>query len=401
MLATRPAPAQTYSVIHAFSGGGDGYQPWAGLTLDSGGNLYGTTTEYTGGTVFKMKRANGSWVLSTLLSFNGLDGLIPYSRAVFGPNGTLYGTTLEGGNSLGCEFGCGTVYNLRPPRTACESFSCPWTGTAIQSFSRGMDGGDPNSVDPIFDQAGNLYGTTATGGTAGVGVVFELTKSGGGWSETVLHNFSGPDGAYPYSGVIMDQAGNLYGTTGYGGQFSQGSVYRLSPSGSGWTLTTLYSFKGTTDGSHPSAALIFDPSGNLYGSTVVGGSGGGGTVFELSPSGGGWTFSLLVSLVGSINNDYYPGPINALAMDANGSLFGSALGDGAYQYGSIFKLTPSNGSWTYTSLYDFTNGDDGANPIGGVIVDTNGNLYGTTAFGGARGGNCYGGGCGVVWEITP
>ena len=402
MAASRPVRAQTFSVIHTFSGGGDGYQPYAGLTVDSGGNLYGTTSEYVGGTVFKMKRVNGSWVLNTLLNFNGSNGLIPYSRVVFGAHGVLYGTTLEGGNSLSCEFGCGAVYSLRPPKTACKSVSCPWTATAIQSFTDGADGGNPNFVDPIFDQAGNLYGTTALGGTAGIGVVFEMTESDGVWTETVIHNFSGPDGAYPYSGLISDGAGNFYGTTGYGGQFNEGTVYRLSPSGPGWTITTLYSFQGTTDGAHPSAALISDQSGNLYGSTVVGGSGGGGTVFELSPSGGGWSFSLLASLVGTITNDYYPGPFNALAMDGAGSLYGAAFANGAHQDGSVFKLTPSNGSWTYTSLHDFTGGDDGGNPIGGVTFDTNGNLYGTTTFGGMQGGeNCYTEGCGTVWEITP
>ena len=401
MVATRPAPAQTFSVLHTFSGGGDGYQPYAGLTLDSGGSLYGTTSEYTGGTVFKMKRVNGSWVFNTLLSFNGSDGLIPYSKVVFGAHGVLYGTTLEGGNSFNCEFGCGAVYSLRPPMTICKAFSCPWTGIAIQSFTDGADGGNPNFVDPVFDQAGNLYGTTAIGGV-GDGVVFEMSESNGAWTESVIHNFSGPDGAAPYSGIIFDHEGNLYGTTGYGGLYNQGTVYRLSPSGSGWTITTLYDFQKTTDGSHPSAALIFDQSGNLYGTTVVGGSGGGGTVFKLSLSGGSWTFSLLYSLVGAITNDYYPGPLNALAMDATGNLYGSAFLDGAYGDGSIFKLTPSNGTWTYTSLHDFTNGDDGANPAGGVTFDTNGNLYGTTTFGGMRGGeNCYAIGCGVVWEITP
>jgi len=394
--------AQNFRVLHTFTGGPDGYQPQSGVTIDRGGHLYGTTSEYVRGTVYEMKQVNGSWVLTTLLHFDGTNGLIPYSKVVFGTSGALYGTTLEGGTSGECEFGCGAVYNILPSASVCTTFSCPWTGNAIASFTDQANGGNPNFVDPVFDQQGNLYGTTAIGGTSGVGVVFELTHTSNGWTENVLHNFSGPDGGYPYSGLIFDHAGNLYGTTGYGGQFGQGTVYQLSPSGSGWTLTTLYSFQGTTDGQQPASALIFDPAGNLYGSTIVGGANGGGTIFKLSPSGGSWNFSLVYSLTGHANQMYYPGVFNPLAMDAQGSLYGVAFLDGAQGDGSAFKLTPSNGSWTYTSLHDFTSGDDGANPIGGVTFDTNGNLFGTTVFGGSHAGsNCQFQGCGVVWEITP
>jgi len=394
--------AQTFSVIHTFSGNGDGYQPYAGLTIDGGGHLYGTTTEYIGGTVYEMKRVNGIWTFNTLLNFNGRDGLIPYSKVVFGTSGALFGTTFEGGTSLDCEFGCGAVYDLLPSGAVCKTFSCPWTANAIVSFTDGADGGNPNLVDPVFDRQGNLYGTTAIGGSTGIGVVFQLTHTGGGWTENVLHNFTGPDGAYPYSGLIFDQAGNLYGTTGYGGQFNQGTVYKLTPSGSGWTLTTLYSFQGGADGTEPAAALIMDQAGNLYGSTVVGGAGGGGTVFKLSPSGGDWTFSLIYSLVGHQNQNFYPGVFNPLAMDAQGNLYGTAVLDGAHSNGSVFKLSPSGGTWTYTSLHDFTNGADGANPFAGVTFDANGNLFGTTVYGGTTNGQaCQGIGCGVVWEITP
>lgn len=394
--------AQTFSVLHTFTGGADGYQPYAGVTIDRGGHLYGTTSEYTGGTVYEMKEASGGWVLNTLLNFDGTNGLIPYSKVVFGVSGSLFGTTFEGGTSFNCEFGCGTVYNILPSGSVCKTVSCPWTSTAIASFTDQANGGNPNFVDPVFDQQGNLYGTTAIGGSDGIGVVFELTHTSNGWTETVLHNFTGPDGAYPYSGLIFDRAGNLYGTTGYGGQYDQGSVYELSPNGSNWTLTTLYSFQGTTDGQKPASALIMDQAGNLYGSTVVGGSDGGGTVFKLSPSDGGWTFSLVYSLVGQANQNFYPGVFNPLAMDAQGNLYGTAVLDGAHGDGSVFKLTPSNGSWTYTSLHDFANGADGANPFGGATFDANGNLLGTTTYGGTTNGqNCQFAGCGVVWKITP
>jgi len=399
LIATPAMQAQTFSVIHVFSGGGDGYQPYAGLTIDQAGNLYGTTTEYVGGTAFKMRQVNGNWVLYPLSSID----LIPYSRVVFGPGGALYGTSLEGGTSEFCEFGCGSVYALTPQQTVCKTFSCPWVQTYLHSFTDGDDGGNPNFVDPVFDAEGNLYGTAAIGGTAGIGVVYEMTHSANGsWNETVLHNFTGPDGAYPYSGLIFDHAGNLYGTTGYGGANDMGTVFELSPNGPGWTLTTLYDFQGTTDGSSPSATLMFDPAGNLYGATVTGGVNGGGTVFKLAPSGGSWNFSLLYSLTGQITDKSYPGVYNALVMDAAGNLYGAAYHDGGNGNGAIFKLTPASGTWTYTSLHDFTGGADGADPLGGVIFDTHGNLFGTTVLGGMTGGeNCYSQGCGVVWEITP
>lgn len=396
------ARAQSYNVIHTFSGGGDGFMPYSGLTVDAGGHLYGTTSEMTGGTVFEMKQVNGSWLLSTLLNFNRNNGLIPYGRPVFGPGGSVFGTTLEGGTSENCEEGCGAVYNIRPPQTVCKTVSCPWTGVAILSFSDSNDGGNPNLVDPVFDAAGNLYGTATIGGTSGVGVVYKLTRSNGGWTETVIHNFSGPDGAYPYSGLVFDSAGNLYGTTGYGGQYGFGSIYELYPSQYGWSVTTLYSFRGTTDGQNPSAPLIFDRAGNLYGATPVGGANGGGTVFELSSSGGSWNFSLLYSLTGQPTQNYYPGVIDTLALDSAGNLYGAGYSEGANSRGAIFKLSPSNGSWTYTSLHDFTGGTDGAYPLGGPTFDSSGNLYGTTVNGGTTSGqNCRSAGCGVVWEITP
>jgi uncharacterized repeat protein (TIGR03803 family) len=398
----RPAQAQNYRVIHSFTGNGDGYQPYAGLTIDRGGHLYGTTSEFWAGTVFEMKQVNGAWILNTIFTFDVNNGLIPYSKVVFGPGGSMFGTTLEGGDGF-CEFGCGAVYNIRPPQTVCKSVSCPWSGTAIASFSGGNDGYDPNFVDPVFDQQGNLYGTTALGGSHGLGNVFKLTHSGGTWTASNIYEFSGPDGTAPFSGLVWDQAGNLYGTTGYGGQFDYGTVYRLSPSGGGWTLTTLYSFQNTTDGEHPSAALILDGAGNLYGATVAGGSGGGGTVFKLAPSGGTYTFSVLHSFNGIVGN-FYPGVFNALVLDAAGSLYGSVFAATTNGEGAIFKLTPSvGGTWTYTSLHDF-GGPEGANPVGSVAFDANGNLFGTTLGGGLNSQNCESegpAGCGVVWEITP
>ena len=241
----------------------------------------------------------------------------------------------------------------------------------------------------VFDRAGNMYDTTAVGGN-GNGVVYEMTHSGSGWTEQPLYAFTGtPDGATPYAGLVLDSAGNLYGTTTAGGLFGQGTVFELSPSGSGWTEQVLYNFQGGSDGSFPTGGLIFDQSGNLYGSTNEGGSGGGGTVFELTPSGGGWTYNLLYSFTGNTGC----GPFANLGLDGAGNVYGTTLCDGANNAGNVFELTPSGGGWTYSSLHDFTNGSDGGYPYSNVTFDAAGNLYGTASRGGR--------GVGLVWEITP
>jgi len=401
VLATVAMPlaqAQTFSVIHGFSGGEDGYTPYAGVTIDQGGNLYGTTTEYdadAGGTVYQMKRTGGSWIfkaLSNLTNYGG--GWLPYGRPVVGPGGALYVTTFYGGNGFCGEFGCGTVTSLRPPQNICRSVSCPWTATTSYSFS-GPDGNGPELVDPVFDSAGNMYGSTYEGGANYSGNVFQLTRSNGQWTGTSIHDFSGSDGYLPYSSVTLDAQGNLYGTTWMGGPNNDGVVYRLTHFGSGWTYTMLYGFQGAADGTGPVGGLVLDQAGNLYGATGTGGSGGGGTVYELSPSGGGWTFSLLYSFTAT---GYDPGPLNTLTLDAAGNLYGATYGGGAFGYGTAFKLTHRDGSWTYTDLHDFTSGEDGAKPVGGVTLDASGNLYGTASEG--AGGPCSGG-CGTVWEITP
>jgi len=252
----------------------------------------------------------------------------------------------------------------------------------------------PGFGDLTFDQAGNVYGAiTCCDG----GAVYQLTARGA----NALYYFSGgADGGDPESGVIFDSAGNLYGTTAGGGSVNCGTVYELSPNGSGWTEKVLYSFQCGADGESPVGGLIFDASGNLYGTTSFGGAGKGGTVFELTPSGSNWTFQVLYSLNYSGTQDYLTGPSGILAMDAAGNLYGTAVLAGAFSAGSVFKLTPSNGSWIYTSLYDFSGGTDGGDPYGNVVFDGTGNIYGTAEVGGLN--SCFPGlGCGTVWGITP
>ena len=406
--AAEMAQGQTYNVIHNFVGGLDGSEPTSGLTLDTAGNLYGTTFEGDAltGTVYKLAHKSSSWVLSPLYLFpyEGSGGSIPYARVIFGKDGTLYGTAGYGGNLQNCAGGCGAVFNLRPQPNPPITPLTPWVETPIHLFN-GNDGANPYGADIIFDPAGNIYGTAYNGGTGGCtggcGVVYKLTPSNGSWTESVLYNFArGSDAQHPWGGVTFDQSGNLYGTTVFGGANGAGAVYKLTPSGSGWTETVIYSFTGGTDGGNPYAGLIFDQTGNLYGAAASDGATNGGTVFELTPSGSSWAFNLLYSFVGA-SGQFAQGPVANLAFDSAGNLYGTTHGAGTYIYGSVFKLTPGSGGWTYTSLHDFTGGTDGGYPRSNIVFDKNGNMYGTAAEGGTGNtGNCYGS-CGVIFEITP
>lgn len=411
IVAATQAQGQTFTVIHSFSGR-DGANPYAGLSIDRAGNLYGTSL-YGGdlsascpggcGTVFKLAQRGSGWVLSKLYEFTAGPEGYPQARVIFGPEGFLYGTASGfGGYGNG---GYGAVFNLRPPATVCKSVSCPWTETVLFSFDSGT--GFFPLGDLTFDAAGNIYGTTQYGGLTqycsggGCGVAYQLTQSGGVWTETILHAFTlGDDGGYPNSGVIFDRAGNLYGTAPedtHQGR-SDGLIYELSPSSSGWTQNVLYYFQAGTDGADPYAGLSSDIAGNLYGAAAGGGSNHGGTVFQLTPSGGTWDFSTLYGL--PQGNGGSVGPYGTLVMDAAGNLYGTTLTDGAYGNGSVFKLTPSNGGWIYTDLHDFTDHADGGQPYGTLVLDANGNIYGTAFSGGNF--ECQGDfGCGVVFEITP
>jgi uncharacterized repeat protein (TIGR03803 family) len=389
-INTQRARAQTFSVLHTFTGQmGDGASPYAGVTLDGAGNLYGTTgfgggyyncgIDFGCGSVFRLTHRDSAWILRPLYSFAPIpgdnDGAFPQGRVIFGPDGSLYGTTTYGGGGACSEFanGCGTVFNLKPSATACKTAVCQWTETVLYRFAGGTDGSFPQG-DLVFDHAGNVYGT-AGGGGLGDGVVYKLASSNGDWTESILYRFTGGrDGGLPVGGVIFDKSGNLFGATESGGAYGYGAVYKLTPVGSGWIETVLYSFSGGADGFSPFAGLIFDSSGDIYGTTALGGGGSdhGGTVFMLSPSNGNWAYTLIYSFKGG------GGPEGSLAMDAADNLYGTTYQDGAYESGSAFKLTPENGGWTYTSLHDFTGGADGGEPVSNLILDANGNLYGTT-----------------------
>lgn len=382
-VLTQSAHAQTYSVIYNFTGGQNGATPMGGLTFDGAGSFYGAAN-YGGNTggncgtngcglVYRLTNTSSGWVLTPLYSFEGgNDGANPQTAdVVFGPDGAIYSSTFYGGGACSAP-GCGTIFKLRPSALG------PWTETIVHSFT-GADGSGPVGA-VVFDQNGNLDGATTDGGFENGGIIYQLNASRD-WEEVILYHPYG----YPGSSETMDHAGNLYGTTFNGGADKFGSVYELTPSGSGWLETDLYDFTNGADGAYPKAGVILDQAGNLYGATSTGGSGRGGTVFKLTRSNGGWAYSTLYSFAGAGNGRLVGGPIGNLAMDGAGNLYGTTLSDGAYGYGAVFKLAPSNGSWTYTSLHDFMNGLDGGLPYGNVILDPNGDLYGTTSTGGADG----------------
>ncbi len=395
------ATAQTYRVIHFFSGGADGAIPQAGLTLDRAGNLYGTTA--TGstpatcqcGNVFKLTNHDGNWTLTPLYQFRGGDdGAVPAARVLFGPDGRLYGTT----SGDGPDSAAGTVFALSPSPSPCKSVFCYWQKTLLHTFRLGTgDAAYPNLGDLTFDSAGNVYGATTSGGAGnctehGCGAVYEMTRAGGSWAETVLYSFQTDTGNTPYAGITFDSHGTAFGTNANGGLSSYGSVYQLIPGGGTWTGMDIVNFPDRAGGRNPMAGLAFDSVGNVFGATSQGPT--AATVFELTPSGSGWTYQVIYGFPRA------QGPYANLTIDTAGNLYGTSLTGGVYGYGSVFKLTHAAGGWTYAVLHDFQGGTDGAQPISNVTIDSAGNLYGTTQIGGHTTDLCQAG-CGVAWEITP
>ena len=263
------------------------------------------------------------------------------------------------------------------------------TYKVIYNFTaQGTDGATPYS-GPILDEQGNLYGTTYLGGSLGSGTVYRLSPNGSGWTHTTLYNLKGQtDGAGPAFGSLVKASGRfLFGTTEGGGYFGTAFAVCACPQ----REYVIHSFGKGKDGAQPIGGLVLDRSGNLYGTTSEFGAYGFGNVFELTPSGNTVTETILYSFVGG--ND----PINPAAgvtLDARGDLYGTASLGGAFGYGAVYKLSRSGSTWKETVLYNFQNGDDGANPVGGVILDKAGNIYGTTFDGGVNGG-------GTVWEMSP
>lgn len=399
-IATRPSHAQTFKVLHTFHGK-DGNGPAGVLVRDKAGNLYGTTEaggtgkcgDYGCGTAFELdKHGKKVWVHS----FDVADGESPSAGLLRDEAGNLYGTTDNGGMTK-CTFGCGTVFEL-------DSMG---NETVFYKFKQPPDGNTPQSL-LARDGRGNLYGVTQEGGKYSNGTIFKVNGKG---KETVLHNFTGgSDGCLPVAGLISDASGNLYGATAQGGvglcDQGYGVVFELDTTG---TLTVLYSF-GFGDGAYPGSVLLLDGAGNLYGTTEGGGNGtcgpdGCGVAFELSPHPDGtWSEAVLYyfcSLSGCTDGEEpLSGP---LVRDSAGNLYGTTIFGGANRNcngdacGVVFKLAPGGNE---TILYNFTGEADGAFPYAGLAIDGDGNLYGTANYGGDS--NCdspYG--CGTVFKITP
>ena len=385
--------AQTYKVLHQFSPyNGDGYFPEGGVVLDRQGNLYGTTGDggletclaQGCGTVWELTPdPDGSWTENLIHKFDGSDGTFPANSPVFDAQGNLYGIAGSGGT-----YTLGAIFELTPNGGT-------WTDTTLHQFTGGWDGaGNPDSQLDV-DPQGHIYGSTASGGAYGHGIVFALV--GPESTEIVLHAFTGgADGATPLGPLTFDASGNIYGTA-VGGGLGYGLVFKLTPNKfkAGWTETVLYAF-AYQDRIEPSGGVIFDAAGNLYGTSAYGGDHNLGAVYKLTPhADGSWSPSLLYSFTGTPDGQdaYTP-----LIFDDAGNLYGTTNGGGPHLFGTVFKLTPSaGGTWTETILYGFTGGADGGAPLYGVIMDSAGNLYGTTPLGGI----VTRGPAGVVFEITP
>lgn len=342
--------------------------------------------------------------VSVVYSFKGSPlSSTPEAGLIADARGNLYGTADYGGSSSsGCSIGCGTAFELSREKGG------NWNETVVHSFNNPATGLYPSNP-LIFDAAGNLYGTTQVGGS--LGIAYELHRHPGSWHYNVLHDFAGGrDGQQPRSG-LTELNGNFYGTTVAGGNGSSGgngTVFELSHRGRRWKETTVHRFLSYGDGTSPQAGLTFDSSGNLYGTTSYGGksscAAGCGTVFELSHARGGrWSEKVLHRFAGS---DGFL-PLANLVWDASGNLYGSAeyggdnrcVGGGC---GTIFKLSRGNGTrWRFSVLYAFPKQSQGAGPAGNMVFDASGNLYGTTVSGGNVSACPQPGGCGVVFKLSP
>ncbi len=380
----------------------DGQHSYASLVFDTAGNLYGTTkyggvyaNGFDGGTVFELTPVSGGgWSETVLYSFgNGTDGNNPAAGLIFDSAGNLYGTTVGGG-----AYGGGTVFELTP------YVGGGWSETILYSFGNGTDGVNPYA-SLIFDAAGNLYGTTALGGIYGTvnsgGTVFELIRqSNGAWTEQRLHDFGSKyDGSLPYAGLVFDPSGNLYGTTFRGSGYGAGTVFELIPQSDGsWAEKRLHGFGHAEDGANPASGVIVDAAGRLYGTTVNGGGHHSGIAYQLTQqAAGNWTELRYSFGSNSLLDGAAP---NGLVFDKNGNLYGTTFNGGANganltQSGTVFKFSHSSGgSWTESILHSFGSGNDGAGPGAALVVDASGNLYGTTVNGGMNA-------AGVVFQIEP
>jgi uncharacterized repeat protein (TIGR03803 family) len=329
-------------------------------------------------TLFLLASSASAATEKVVTAFNPALGTYPAAELVVDSAGNLYGTTPQGG-----KYGLGTAFELQAMSGG------RWNRIVLHDFAGSADGKTP-SGPLVFDNAGDLFGMTYQGGSGcNCGTVFELSQSEGKWQETVIYSFGGQnDGSFPAGGLVFDSSGNLYGTTSEGGSSAAaGTAFELTPGTGGWTETILHTFGlNYKDGSTPNCTLVFDASGNLYGTTTNGGAGHHGTAFELSPHKGGWQEQVI--------HTFWQGqPYSGVILDNSGNLYGTALIGGRNGFGYVFQLTLSGNSWTKTNIHQFSGSRDGSNPRARLLF-VGGNLYGTATAGGAVG-------LGVLFELSP
>ena len=327
-----------------------------------------------------------------LHSFRGADGAGPVSNMLAGKSGILYGTTLFGG------VGAGTVFELRPGTSG-------YTEKILYDFKGGLDGNAPWGM--VAGAGGALYGITFLGGSSGNGgngwgTVYKLTPGASGYTETVLYRFTGNPGGYePIGPPVIASDGSIYGVTSFGGSQNAGVIFRLAPHGSGYQESLVYGFPGGAGGNLPQAGLTIDKHGNIYGTTMYGGSmqgycnGGCGTVFELTPGPSRYSERIIYAFTGA-DGDL---PFGTLTVnERTGAIFGTTYWGGTDQDGTVFKLSPHGSSFSESVLHSFKGDADGFLPEGTLLLERGGTLYGTAALGG---GGCNGIGCGTVFALTP
>jgi uncharacterized repeat protein (TIGR03803 family) len=396
LLLAAHASAQTEVILHHFGGSKlDGTYPSSGVIFDAAGNLYGETRtggSMNGGTVFELlPEAGGGYMEEIVHNFEdrGVGGDFPHSGLIFDDIGNLYGTT---GNSGYGYYSEGKLFELTP------KLGGGWMERLVYSFDLDPAAAYPEGV--VLDAEGNFFGPAEVD-RLGSGAVFELTPStGGDWSATVLHSFNRYFTS-PNAGLTFDSVGHFYGTTRGGGFHGNGSgmVFEFGRTSDGeWTdFSEIHRFNsGGTDGTTPAAGVTIDSSANLYGTTEFGGAFGGGTLYELAPAAGGtWTERILCNFAIGTNSTNGSYPNSTLVFDASGNLYGTTGGGGAYGYGTVFELSPAaGGEWMETVVHSFDNNRmDGTGTVGPLVLDSAGNIYGTT-----EGGGRYG--SGVVFEIV-
>jgi|HubBroStandDraft_1064217.scaffolds.fasta_scaffold00423_7 uncharacterized repeat protein (TIGR03803 family) len=398
------AMAQTERVIYSFDGVPDGAYPWGSLIEHGQGSFYGTAIEGGGfncGTVFELKRDSSAVSMSVIWAFGNAgasDGCNPNAGVIVDAAGNLYGTTYGGGSE-----GYGTAFELSPDGTGGWAEKIMWNFGAVNGNVQ--DGLTP-TAGLAMDPAGNLYGTTLYGTGDACGTVFELSPNGdGNWSEAVLHTFDscggGPDGLQPFAGVTLDSAGNIYGTTAQGGSSGCGTVFALEKA-SGWKENQIYIFKCGNDGELSETPVIFTKAGHLLGTASEGGDFAGGVAFELVKTASGWQQTVLHAF-GSVPNDGVH-PNSGLTARGN-HYYGATMGlpselysnCGYYTCGIVYELTQTAAGWSYSILHSFVNPDDGTFDgwYGDGLTETeDGHIYGATGAGGTHG-------LGTVFEITP